>query len=47
VDLFEYQARDLFESHQIPVLAGAVAPQQIKHIQRLKKLAEKLLLKLR
>jgi succinyl-CoA synthetase beta subunit len=23
--LFEYQARDLFESHQIPVLAGAVA----------------------
>jgi len=25
VDLFEYQARDLFESHQIPVLAGAVA----------------------
>jgi len=25
VDLFEYQARDLFESHNIPVLAGAVA----------------------
>jgi succinyl-CoA synthetase beta subunit len=25
VDLFEYQARDLFELHQIPVLAGAVA----------------------
>jgi succinyl-CoA synthetase beta subunit len=25
VDLFEYQARDLFESHQIPVLVGAVA----------------------
>jgi succinyl-CoA synthetase beta subunit len=25
VDLFEYQARDLFQSHQIPVLAGAVA----------------------
>jgi succinyl-CoA synthetase beta subunit len=25
VDLFEYQARDLFESHQIPVLAGSVA----------------------
>jgi succinyl-CoA synthetase beta subunit len=25
VDLFEYQARDLFESHQIPVLAAAVA----------------------
>ncbi len=25
MDLFEYQARDLFQSHQIPVLAGAVA----------------------
>jgi len=25
LDLFEYQARDFFESHQIPVLAGAVA----------------------
>ena len=25
MDLFEYQARDLFKSHQIPVLAGAVA----------------------
>ncbi len=25
MDLFEYQARDLFESHQVPVLAGAVA----------------------
>lgn len=25
VDLFEYQARDLFEKHGIPVLAGAVA----------------------
>jgi succinyl-CoA synthetase beta subunit len=25
VDLFEYQARDLFEEHNIPVLAGAVA----------------------
>lgn len=25
LDLFEYQARDLFESHRIPVLAGAVA----------------------
>ena len=25
MDLFEYQARDLFESHQIPVSAGAVA----------------------
>ncbi|MEI6294933.1 MAG: ADP-forming succinate--CoA ligase subunit beta [Actinomycetes bacterium] len=25
MDLFEYQARDLFEAHDIPVLAGAVA----------------------
>jgi succinyl-CoA synthetase beta subunit len=25
MDLFEYQARDLFESHNVPVLAGAVA----------------------
>ena len=25
MDLFEFQARDLFEAHQIPVLAGAVA----------------------
>lgn len=25
MDLFEYQARDLFEAHKIPVLAGAVA----------------------
>jgi succinyl-CoA synthetase beta subunit len=24
VDLFEYQARDLFEAHQVPVLAGVV-----------------------
>jgi succinyl-CoA synthetase beta subunit len=30
MDLFEYQARDLFEAHGVPVLAGAVAttPQQ-------------------
>ena len=25
MDLFEYQARDLFERHGVPVLAGAVA----------------------
>jgi succinyl-CoA synthetase beta subunit len=25
VDLFEYQARDLFEKHGVPVLGGAVA----------------------
>ena len=25
MDLFEYQARDLFEAHGVPVLKGAVA----------------------
>ena len=25
MDLFEYQARDLFETHGVPVLKGAVA----------------------
>jgi succinyl-CoA synthetase beta subunit len=25
VDLFEYQARDLFEKHGVPVLAAAIA----------------------
>ena len=25
MDLFEYQARDLFEKHGVPVLGGAVA----------------------
>ena len=25
MDLFEYQARDMFEKHGVPVLAGAVA----------------------
>ena len=25
VDLFEYQARDMFEAHGVPVLAGTVA----------------------
>ena len=25
MDLFEYQARDLFEKHDVPVLGGAVA----------------------
>jgi succinyl-CoA synthetase beta subunit len=32
VDLFEYQARDLFEAHGVPVLAGAIAttPEQAR-----------------
>lgn len=36
VDLFEYQARDLFEKHGIPVLAGAVAttPQEAEAAAR-------------
>jgi len=25
VDLFEYQARDIFEKHGVPVLAAAIA----------------------
>ncbi|MCU1510303.1 MAG: hypothetical protein JWO34_143, partial [Arthrobacter sp.] len=25
MDLFEYQARDMFEAHGVPVLAGIVA----------------------
>ncbi len=28
MDLFEYQARDLFEAHGVPVFAGAVATTQ-------------------
>ena len=32
MDLFEYQARDVFEKHGVPVLAGAVAttPQEAR-----------------
>ena len=32
MDLFEYQARDLFEKHGVPVLAGLVAdtPEQAR-----------------
>lgn len=38
MDLFEYQARDLFEAHKIPVLPGAVA----KTAQEAKAAAEKI-----
>jgi succinyl-CoA synthetase beta subunit len=38
LDLFEYQARDLFEAHKIPVLPGAVA----KTAQEAKAAAEKI-----
>ena len=32
MDLYEYQARDLFEKHTVPVLKGAVAttPEQAR-----------------
>ena len=32
MDLFEYQARDMFEAHGVPVLAGIVAhtPEEAK-----------------
>ena len=32
MDLFEYQARDMFEKHGVPVLAGKIAttPQEAK-----------------
>ena len=32
MDLYEYQARDLFEKHKVPVLKGAVAttPEQAR-----------------
>jgi succinyl-CoA synthetase beta subunit len=34
VDLFEYQARDMFEAHGVPVLAGIVAETVEEHEQR-------------
>ena len=32
VDLYEYQARDLFERYEVPVLAGIVAdtPEEVR-----------------
>ena len=36
VDLYEYQARDIFESHGVPVLAGIVAdtPEEVEAAAR-------------
>jgi len=45
VDLFEYQARDLFESHQIPVLAGAVATTADQAFSAAKKIGGKVVVK--
>ncbi len=45
MDLFEYQARDLFESHQIPVLAGAVATTADEAFAAAEKIGEKVVVK--
>jgi succinyl-CoA synthetase beta subunit len=45
VDLFEYQARDLFESHQIPVLAGAVATTADQAFSAAEKISGKVVVK--
>ena len=45
MDLFEYQARDLFESHQIPVLAGAVATTADQAYSAAEKIGEKVVVK--
>ena len=45
MDLFEYQARDLFESHQIPVLAGAVATTADEAVAAASKIGGKVVIK--
>ena len=45
MDLFEYQARDLFESHQIPVLAGAVATTADQAFSAAEKIGGKVVIK--
>ena len=45
MDLFEYQARDLFESHQIPVLAGAVATTADQAFSAAEKISGKVVVK--
>ena len=45
MDLFEYQARDLFESHQIPVLAGAVATTPEQALAAAEKIGGKVVVK--
>jgi succinyl-CoA synthetase beta subunit len=45
VDLFEYQARDLFEKHGVPVLAGAVATTDEEAFQAASKMGGKVVVK--
>jgi succinyl-CoA synthetase beta subunit len=45
VDLFEYQARDLFEKHGVPVLAGAVATTDDEAFQAASKMGGKVVVK--
>lgn len=45
MDLFEYQARDLFQSHQIPVLAGAVATTADQAYSAAEKIGSKVVVK--
>ena len=45
MDLFEYQARDLFQSHQIPVLAGAVATTADEAVAAASKIGGKVVIK--
>ena len=45
MDLFEYQARDLFEKHNVPVLAGAVATTEDEAFQAASKMGGKVVVK--
>ena len=45
MDLFEYQARDLFEKHNVPVLAGAVASTPTEAKDAAKKMGGKVVVK--
>ena len=45
MDLFEYQARDLFEKHNVPVLAGAVATTPEEAIAAAAKIGGKVVVK--
>ena len=45
MDLFEYQARDLFEKHNVPVLAAAVASTPTEAEDVAKKMGGKVVVK--
>jgi succinyl-CoA synthetase beta subunit len=45
VDLFEYQARDIFEKHGVPVLAAALLQLLMRQKKQLQLLVEKLSLR--